>query len=74
MDIGPLRLKTRYCPQNHLDLDWFYTIRSQPNPLDEQQRAVRRGHIPPTNVAWVRVLVQRRVGDYLFLKIMLFFR
>ena len=42
--LGLKGLKTRYCPQNHMDLDWFYTIRSQPNPLDEQQGAVGRGH------------------------------
>ena len=44
MDIGPQRVKTRHCPQNHMDLDWFYIIRSQPNPLDDQQFAVGRGH------------------------------
>ena len=48
MHIG---LKTRYCPQNHLDLDWFYTIRSQPNPLDEQQCAVRRPMWPGSGVS-----------------------
>ena len=42
--LGLKGLKTRHCPQNHMDLDWFYTIRSQPNPLDEQQGAVGRGH------------------------------
>ena len=74
MDIGPQRVKTRHCPQNHMDLDWFYTIRSQPNPLDEKQFAVGRG--PPTNVAWVWVLVKRGVeagvGVYPFFKRMLF--
>ena len=58
--LGLKGLKTRYCPQNHMDLDWFYTIRSQPNPLDEQQGAVGED-IPPTNVAWVQVLVKRRL-------------
>ena len=56
--LGLKGLKTRYCPQNHMDLDWFYTIRSQPNPLDEQQGAVGRGHTSH-QCGWVRVLVKR---------------
>ena len=65
--------------KHHLPVGQVKNRIHQPDSKIHQPRAIGHYflctlHIPPTNVAWVRVLVQRRVGDYLFLKIMLFLR